>query len=256
NLGRDHRRQTQNDPRSRPHLSRRAARYRPECRDLAVVCRAARRKKRGSDGRRTNLSARGRAPGRNQRGRDDGARRQSSARTFGTRGHPNCERSARSQPSALRLHQQAASHDRVGMNLQIFADEERIEQVVVRLAAEIREAYADKKPPLLVAVPNGSVIFASDLVRRLPADYELAFVSVCSYDGENSTTELRFRMDLEIPLDGRDVLILEDIVDTGLTLRALIEEFERRGAASVKSAVLILKQARLKTDRLPDFVGF
>jgi hypoxanthine phosphoribosyltransferase len=142
------------------------------------------------------------------------------------------------------------------MNLQLFADAERIEQVVSRLAGEIREAYADQPPPLLVAVLNGSVIFAADLVRRLPADYELAFVSVCSYDGENSTTKLRFRMDLEIPLEGRDVLILEDIVDTGLTLRALIEEFGRRGAASVKSAALILKQARLKTGRLPDFVGF
>ena len=136
----------------------------------------------------------------------------------------------------------------------ITADE--IQAKVSELAGKIREHYAGRDL-LLVGVLKGSIHFLSDLARQLDPTTEIDFVQVSSYgDGNSSSGVVRIKKDLDISIEGRHVLIVEDILDTGLTLNHLRELFATRKPASLQVVTLLQKPATLHHGTQAEYVGF
>jgi hypoxanthine phosphoribosyltransferase len=151
--------------------------------------------------------------------------------------------------------QLTASGMKETMSVHVLLTEEQIAQRVRELAAEIREAFQGKNP-LLVAVLKGSVVFLSDLMRELGAGFPVDFMAVSSYQGTRTTGAVEIRLDLGTNIEGRDILIVEDIVDTGLTLQYLLDQLRARRPSSVRVVSLLFKRFAFKGDQRPDFVGF
>ena len=125
-----------------------------------------------------------------------------------------------------------------------------------RLAAEVRRESGGR-PLTVVGVLTGSIMVVADLVRRLDGPVNVSMVWASSYRGTaTSPGTLEMRLDLLPDLTGQHVLLVDDIFDTGRTLAALLEELRRRGAASVRSLVLLRKAGRSAVAIEPDFVGF
>ncbi len=122
---------------------------------------------------------------------------------------------------------------------------EEIVTAIKRLAAEINKDYAGKRP-ILLGVLNGCFMFAAELMRHLEVECEISFVKLSSYQGTTTTGVIREVLGLTESLAGRDVIIVEDIVDTGYTMQRMIESLGTREPASVQIASLILKPARLQ----------
>jgi hypoxanthine phosphoribosyltransferase len=141
-----------------------------------------------------------------------------------------------------------------GFKLRKLYSRKRIESEVSRLAGEISSAYAGERL-LVVVVLNGAVFFAADLVRALRVPVEMDFVKLSSYAGTQTTGTVQVKKDLEAGVAGRHVLVVEDIVDTGLTLTFLLEMLRQRGAKSVRVCTLIDKKERRLADVSPDYVG-
>lgn len=138
----------------------------------------------------------------------------------------------------------------------ILLTEGQIRQRVQELAAEISRDFAGKHP-LLVGVLTGAVVFLSDLIRLLTIPYEVDFISASSYDTEAvSSGSVRLLKDLSINPEGRHLLVVEDIVDTGLTLQRMMEILRSRGPSSVKVCVLLDKKPRRVVPLTLDYVGF
>jgi len=126
---------------------------------------------------------------------------------------------------------------------------------VAELAAEIQRDHPDGVH--FVAVLKGAFMFLSDLARAVGGDVSLDFMAVSSYaKGTTSSGEVRVLKDLDTPLDGRHVLIVEDIVDTGLTLSYLQDTLRARGPKTLRTACLLSKPSRRKTDVKVEYVGF
>lgn len=141
-------------------------------------------------------------------------------------------------------------------NLETFISREEIARKVAVLAARIRADYVGKNPVLIGAL-KGSFIFISDLVRALDMPLGVDFISVSSYgDGKESCGKVQLTQDLKSPIEGRDVLVVEDIVDTGLTLASVLENLKGKGAASVKVCALLDKPSRRRVPVHIDYVGF
>jgi len=138
----------------------------------------------------------------------------------------------------------------------ILFREDEIVAGVERLAVDLSRFYSGRRLTV-VAVLKGSIVFAADLVRRLPLPLELAFVSAESYAGGTSPGELSVNL---FPSQGeladRDVLLVDDILDTGRTLGRLIEEMRSRGARDVRTCVLLDKTVRREADLQPDWRCF
>lgn len=133
---------------------------------------------------------------------------------------------------------------------------EQIDLKLDEMAEAIREDYAGQ-PLLLVGVLKGSTFFLADLARRLPDDTEMDFCQVSSYGhGKSSSGVVQIRKDLDISIEGRHVLIVEDIVDTGLTLMHLKDLFSTRRPASLRVASLLSKPEARTHDALVDYIGF
>src|ERR1700681_4385906 len=132
---------------------------------------------------------------------------------------------------------------------------DQISARVAEMAAEIRRDFPDGLH--LVAVLKGAFIFLSDLVRHMPGHVSLDFMAVSSYaKGTTSSGEVRLLKDLDTTLDGRNVVIVEDIVDTGLTLTYLQDILRARNPKSLRTACLLSKPSRRKTDVKVEYVGF
>ena len=124
------------------------------------------------------------------------------------------------------------------------------------LAAEISRDYEDRDL-LLVGVLKGAVFFLSDLMRHLETDCEVDFMAVSSYGSStDSSGVVRILKDLDVPIEGRDVLIVEDIVDSGLTLSYLMRTLQARNPASLEVCALLTKPERRKVDLPIRYVGF
>lgn len=138
----------------------------------------------------------------------------------------------------------------------ILFSEQEIVAGIDRVAAEITAAYQGREFTV-VSVLKGSCVFASDLIRRIPIPLELAFVSASSYgDGtESGELELNF-FPTESEIEGRNLLLVDDILDTGRTLSRLQAELVSRGAAEVRSCVFLDKPARRAVDYQADFRCF
>jgi hypoxanthine phosphoribosyltransferase len=140
------------------------------------------------------------------------------------------------------------------MNVLLPAD--RIQERVEELAAEIAVDYAGK-PLVIVGVLNGCLMFLADLVRHLDHPLRIGFIQASSYRGDATTAgELRFGAEILPDLGGCDVLLLDDILDTGQTLSRLSAQFKNRGVASLKTGVFVRKIGRQTVPLEPDYVGF
>ena len=142
-------------------------------------------------------------------------------------------------------------------NLEILYSEEQIKARVGELGAEISRDYAGKEL-VVVGVLKGSVVFLADLIRAVDLNLTIDFMAVSSYkDGTVSTGDVEILKDLTNPIRGKDVIICEDIVDTGLTLFRLMEILGSRGANSLKIATLLDKpEPRIKRELKIDYCGF
>lgn len=142
------------------------------------------------------------------------------------------------------------------MDKELVLAAEQIQARVRELAAQLSTELTGKRP-LLVGILNGAFIFLSDLVRHLTVPVQIDFIRLASYgDSDTSSGKITMTKDLELPLEGRDVIVVEDIVDTGLTLRWLVDQLRSRGPASVKVCALIDKQERREIEVEVDYVGF
>ena len=122
---------------------------------------------------------------------------------------------------------------------------EEVAVAVKEVAERINKDYAGKRP-LLLGVLNGSFMFASDLMKNLQIECEISFVKLSSYQGTDSTGVIREVLGLTESITGRDVIVVEDIVDTGYTMQNMLETLGAKGPASVAIASLFVKPARLK----------
>lgn len=124
------------------------------------------------------------------------------------------------------------------------------------IAAQINADYKGK-PILVVGILRGASIFLADIFKRLEGDVELDFMSLSSYgSGTNSSGEVKMIKDLSEPVDGKNVLIIEDIIDTGITLSYLIKVLEARNPKSIKLCALLDKPSRRKVELKGDYIGF
>ena len=124
-------------------------------------------------------------------------------------------------------------------NLEVLLSEEQLQTRIKELGAEITREYAGLNP-LLVGVLKGACFFLSDLLRAIDTRLGIEFMAISSYGSSTRTSgEVRIMKDLDVPIEGRHILVVEDIVDTGLTLSYLLQNLQSRGAASVKLAALL-----------------
>jgi hypoxanthine phosphoribosyltransferase len=139
---------------------------------------------------------------------------------------------------------------------EILVQPDELQHRVRELGAEITRDYAGRQP-LLVCVLKGAVFFLSDLMRAIDLPCEVDFMAVASYgSATQSSGVVRILKDLDAVIDGRDVIIVEDIVDSGLTLQYLLRNLKARGPGSLAVCALLTKPERLEVDLEPRYVGF
>lgn len=136
-----------------------------------------------------------------------------------------------------------------------YISRESIETQVSRVAQEINSDLAGEDVVFL-AVLNGSFMFASDLMKKIKLDSEISFVKVQSYEGTNSTGEVSELIGLSGTLENKTVVVIEDIVDTGNTVKKINSILENSKVKSVKLCTLLFKPDAFKGDRKPDYIGF
>jgi len=142
------------------------------------------------------------------------------------------------------------------VSVQLLIDESQIRERLVAMGQQIEADYRDK-PLTIVAVLTGSLIALADLVRRIRIPLRIAFLQASSYRGATTTaTTLVVNEAFAPDVAGRDVLLLDDILDTGQTLSALVQHLQDRGAKSVRTAVLLRKVGRQIVPIEPDYCGF
>lgn len=140
--------------------------------------------------------------------------------------------------------------------IEVQLSAEKIAARVEDLGAQISRDYAGKEL-VLVGVLKGSFIFMADLARAISADLRVEFLGVQSYGDETTSSGVvQITFDLTKPIDGKHVLIVEDIVDTGLTMDYLLEQMRTRHPASVKLCALLHKPSRMKKHCVIDYLGF
>jgi len=144
---------------------------------------------------------------------------------------------------------------RAAAEVQVLISAEEIGRKVRELGARIA-ADAAGAPVHLVGVLKGSFVFMADLARAIPGEVTCDFLRVASYRGTRSTGEVRFEMDLTEPIQGLHVVLVEDIVDTGTTVDALVRLLRARGPASLRVCTLLHKPARSKVPVTLDYCGF
>ena len=142
-------------------------------------------------------------------------------------------------------------------NPKTLISEERIKARVDELAAQISLDYADKGELVLVGVLKGAFIFLADLSRRLSIPRHIEFIAVSSYEhGSVRSGAVRLVMDVRRSIEGKHVLIVEDIVDTGHTIHYLINMLKSRKPASVRTCALLHKEHKTEVDVAVDYLGF
>jgi len=128
-----------------------------------------------------------------------------------------------------------------------FISHELIEEKITTVAQKLNTDY-EGKTPILVGILNGAFIFAADLVRHLTFDHEIHFAKFSSYEGMNTTGKVKQLIGLNVDIKDRDIIIVEDIVDTGITMANLVPQFLSQGARSVEIATLLMKPGKLSVE--------
>jgi hypoxanthine phosphoribosyltransferase len=143
--------------------------------------------------------------------------------------------------------------DEIGETL-VSSDD--LQRRVAELGQEISRDYEDRDL-FMVGVLKGAVLFLADLMRNVSVPCEVDFMAVSSYGSQtDSSGVVRILKDLDAPIEGRDVLIVEDIIDSGLTLQYLMRNLRARNPASLEVCALLTKPERLRVDLSPRYVGF
>ncbi len=140
--------------------------------------------------------------------------------------------------------------------MQVLIGEDRIRERIEELGREIEEVYRGR-PFTIVAVLTGSLVFLADLIRRITIPHRIALLQASSYRGSSTRPDTLVVNDSFAPdVAGREVLLLDDILDTGRTLSALVAHLQDRGSLSVRTAVLLRKLGRQEVPFEPDYCGF
>ena len=129
-------------------------------------------------------------------------------------------------------------HDR---KFRVMIPAAKIDEAVTAVAQRINADYADKDTPLFVGVLNGSFMFMSDLIKKIEFNSELSFVKLASYEGTQTTGDVKCRIGLNQSLEGRHVIIVEDIVDTGESIERMVRDLEKLHPASIAVCTLFFK---------------
>ena len=138
----------------------------------------------------------------------------------------------------------------------VLFSQDEIKQAVARLAAEIKQDYQGKQP-LLIGILKGSFVFMADLIRQLQLPVEVDFVKLSSYGaGKETSGKVKVVQGLKTPIKSRDVLVVEDIVDTGLTLSFLLDYLRKKKPASLKLCALTDKPSRRQVPVTINYLGF
>lgn len=140
--------------------------------------------------------------------------------------------------------------------MRVLIEQADLERRIAELAADIDRDYAGSDKLTCIGVLKGSVFFMVDLLKRLTIPVAIDFFQTSSYGSATTPGEVRIRKDVDLSIRGRDVLLIEDIVDTGYTLRTILDLLRFRGAKSVRLCALLDKASRRQVDVPIDYCGF
>ena len=140
-------------------------------------------------------------------------------------------------------------------NLPVLIGEEEIQKRIAEVAAEIDKDYKGEDV-VVISILKGAVFFTVDLVKKMKTPIQLEVMQVSSYSGTESTGELIVKKDLDSDINGKNVLVVEDIIDTGITLSYLKEHLKTKNPRSLKICTLLDKKERRVCDIEPEYVGF
>ncbi len=143
-----------------------------------------------------------------------------------------------------------------GRKLELLIPEEEIRERVKELALEIRRVFPPEEELVVVGLLKGSFIFVADLVRELGGNLLVDFIEASSYRGTESTGSVHIEKDLDLAISGKNVLLVDDILDTGRTFKKVLELLRLKEPKNLKSCVLLDKPARRVENVKADFVGF
>lgn len=147
--------------------------------------------------------------------------------------------------------------NQINISDKVFSKEiefEKIQSAIQRMGRELSKDYAGKEP-LFLCVLNGSFMFSGDLLKEFDGSCEVSFIKLSSYHGTTSTEDVKTLIGLTEDIYDRDVVIVEDIIDTGFTVKKLLEDLHALYPRSVRVVTLLLKPAALRTNICPDYVG-
>ncbi|MCM1337185.1 MAG: hypoxanthine phosphoribosyltransferase [Candidatus Amulumruptor caecigallinarius] len=142
-----------------------------------------------------------------------------------------------------------------GLTFEPYIESHRIAERINQIGKEISLRF-EGKVPLLICVLNGAFPFAADLFRSLDIDAEITFIRLKSYEGMSGGGAVKEIVGLSEDIEGRDVIVVEDIIDTGNTMAKLLRDLKERNPASVSVATLLYKPEAVREDINPDYVGF
>jgi hypoxanthine phosphoribosyltransferase len=132
---------------------------------------------------------------------------------------------------------------------------EKIQSIVTEMAEKINNDYKDKNVPLFISILNGSFMFTADLFKHIDFTCEVTFLKLTSYRGTSSTGSVRQLIGVNESIEGRDVIVLEDIVDTGITIEQILGQLKSFEPASVKVATLLFKPEAYQKEMEIDYIG-
>jgi hypoxanthine phosphoribosyltransferase len=141
------------------------------------------------------------------------------------------------------------------LKLETLISEEKIQKRIAEMGAELTKKFKGQDI-VAICVLRGAFMFYADLIRRIECDIKCEFFGVSSYAKMQSSGEVKLTMDLTMPVQGKHILLVEDIVDTGNTMNYLVKSLQAREPKSITTASLLFKPAALKTQCQLDYVGF
>lgn len=142
-----------------------------------------------------------------------------------------------------------------GRNFDLYISEDQIKNRIIDLSDQIKKDHKESVP-LIISILNGSFIFVADLIREMDFDVEVSFVKVKSYEGTKSSGQAKTLIGFGEEINDRDIILLDDIIDTGHTFKHLIEELKNHKPKSIKTCSLLFKKASFKENFKIDYIGF
>lgn len=140
-------------------------------------------------------------------------------------------------------------------DIKVLINEQKIEERITEIAKQIEKDY-EGKDLLFLGVLKGSAVFMVELAKRIKNNVEFEFIEISSYEGTESTNKIKLNKDISGNIEGRDVIIVEDIIDTGRTLSYLTEYLKSKNVKSLKIATMLSKPSRRVIDINVDYIGF